>query len=101
MVIPARDPKKPIPVPSTKEEMLNAFGFTQSHCDYCQDVQDHAKVMLLMMCQCKRKYFCEACSRTKDVHAHQQQCTLEKIKQNAKNDAKYADDSRNIVSVKY
>jgi len=98
MVIKGRDPGKPVPTPSTKDEMLNAFGFKQSHCDFCQQEQDPAKGMLLRMCQCKGKYFCKACSMTKGVQIHQEKCTQEKLKKNAKNAAKYADDRRSVVT---
>ena len=99
MVVPGRDPNKPIPSPSTKDEMLNVFGFKQSHCDFCQREQDHVKGQLLQMCSCKGKYFCKPCSFTHEVRNHQVACSKERLKKNAhKLATTCTDKSRSVVA---
>ena len=99
MVVPGRDPNKPIPSPSTKDEMLNVFGFKQSHCDFCQKEQDPVKGQILRMCACKGKYFCKPCSFTHAVQNHQVACSKEKLKNIAHKLAmNHPDKSRSVLA---
>jgi len=81
-----RDPNKPVPEPTTKEGMLFVFGFTQSHCDFCEKEVDFSDGQL-RKCMCNRKYFCRRCSLKKEVKEHQDKCAVKRREQRKSLDA--------------